>query len=109
MRIYPLKLGGYLYRTISFLKSGVEFVDHKMYHVKKESNGQKQIFIFKVMKFMSAKRTRGVIATSIQVRIIRGYSDQQSCMHKLWQGCDGEGRDIWNEAGGACTKKGERG
>ena len=30
-------------------------------------------------------------------------------MHKLWRGCDGEGRDIWNEAGGHAQKRGDAG
>ena len=27
----------------------------------------------------------------------------------FWQGCDGEGRDIWNEAGGHAQKRGDAG
>ena len=69
MRIHPPGALSLSYYFLLEVRSGI--VDHKMYHVKKESNGQKQFFIFKVMKFMSAKRTKGVIATSIQVRIIR--------------------------------------
>ena len=44
MRIHPLKLGVYLYRTIFFLGVRNGIGDHKMYHVKERVKWSKTIF-----------------------------------------------------------------